>query len=370
MSTITKWKQLKAKYYGVCMIMLIVHSTAMAQIPPRYYNAASGLTGVALKNTLNDIINNHIEYPYTSSSTDVWDILKVADRDSNNTSNVIGIYSGFSMNGAAEYNGGSGWSREHVWPKSRGNFTDAKGVGTDVHHIRAEDVSTNSARANRNFDDSDTQYIDGSGSTNSYIDATNWAWEPRDEMKGDVARMIFYMTVRYEGENGELDLELTDVLLPKGDKSPFHGKASVLMQWHIEDPVSSEERRRNDIVYGYQNNRNPFIDHPEYVCLIYGTYCASLVLSLDSMPPKKDEIGNMDVQISIYPNPVKDMLEVGTQEEWMERVEMVNISGNTVIKKKCLSRKVLLDVGGLPKGIYFLKVFSAYSCEIKKVVVD
>ena len=82
------------------------------------------------------------------------------------------------------------------------------------------------------------------------------------------------MTVRYEGENGEVDLELTDNLLTNTDQSPFHGKASVLIQWHLDDPVSSAEIARNNVVYGYQNNRNPFIDHPEYVCEIFGSYCS------------------------------------------------------------------------------------------------
>jgi len=86
--------------------------------------------------------------------------------------------------------------------------------------------------------------------------------------------MILYMTVRYEGTNGEPDLELTDNLLSSTDQSPIHGKASVLIQWHLDDPVSAAEISRNDVVYSYQNNRNPFIDHPEYVCMIYGSYCS------------------------------------------------------------------------------------------------
>ncbi|UTW66414.1 endonuclease [bacterium SCSIO 12643] len=257
---------------------LLLSNLAFAQIPSGYYNSANGLTGNALKSALNDIIDGHTEYPYSSSGTDVWDILKIADRDPNNANNVIGLYSGFSMNAAAEYDGGAGWNREHVWAKSRGDFGTSKGAGTDLHHLRAADVSTNSARNNRNFDEAPTQYVDGSGNysgtTDSYTSSTDWVWEPRDEIKGDVARMIFYMTVRYEGENGEVDLELTDNLLSSTDKTPFHGKASVLVQWHLDDPVSSEEIARNNVIYGYQGNRNPFIDHPEYVCEIYGSYCS------------------------------------------------------------------------------------------------
>lgn len=270
---------------------------ASAQIPSGYYDSADGLTGTSLKSALNDIIDGHTEYPYSSSGTDVWDILKVADRDPNDSTHVIGLYSGFSMDAAAEYDGGAGWNREHVWAKSRGNFGTSKGAGTDLHHLRAADVSTNSARNNRNFDEAPTQYVDGSGNysgtTDSYTSSVDWIWEPRDEVKGDVARMIFYMVVRYEGENGEVDLELTDSLLSNTDQSPIHGKASVLIQWHEDDPVSSEEIARNDVIYGYQNNRNPFIDHPEYVCKVFESYC-------DSSSSGSGSSGSGDLFISEY----------------------------------------------------------------------
>lgn len=263
---------------AVFVLTFFFSTSLLAQIPSGYYNNTSGKTGEALKTALNQIIDGHTEYPYSSSNTDVWDILKVADRDPNNANNVIGLYSGFSMNAAAEYDGGSGWNREHVWAKSRGNFGTSMGAGTDLHHLRAADISTNSARNNRNFDEAPDQYIDGSGNyqgtTDSYTSSTDWIWEPRDEVKGDVARMIFYMVVRYEGANGEPDLELTDTYLSSTDQSPFQGKASVLMSWHLADPVSAAEISRNDIIYGYQGNRNPFIDHPEYACAIFSSYCS------------------------------------------------------------------------------------------------
>ncbi|MBL0763945.1 endonuclease [Marivirga atlantica] len=249
------------------------------QIPAGYYNQANGLNGSQLKAALHNIIDGHTTYPYSSSSTDTWDILKDADKDPNNPNNVIGIYSGFSMNGPAEYDNGNGWSREHVWAKSRGDFGTSQGPGTDCHHLRAEDVSTNSARSNRNFDNADYYYVDGSGqysgSTLSKTSDSEYIWEPRDAVKGDVARMIFYMVVRYEGTNGEPDLELTDTYLSNTSKEPLHSKLSTLIEWHLNDPVDNFEIQRNEVIYGYQNNRNPFIDHPEYVCEIYPTYCTS-----------------------------------------------------------------------------------------------
>lgn len=254
-------------------LFIVASFTSIAQIPAGYYDAANGQTGEPLKNALHNIIKGHTEYTYSSSGTDVWDILKEADRDPNNSNNVIGIYSNFTMDAAAEYAGGAGWNREHVWAKSRGDFGTSRGAGTDVHHLRACDISTNSARNNRNFGEGTIQYVDGSGNyqgtTDSYTSSTEWVWEPRDEVKGDVARMVFYMATRYEGGGGEPDLELTENLLSNTDKSPFQARLSTLLEWHQNDPVSDAERNRNDIVYSYQNNRNPFIDHPEYVCTIY-----------------------------------------------------------------------------------------------------
>lgn len=263
------------KNIAVTALLLLCTILTYAQIPNGYYNNASGKTGNALKAALHDIIKGHTEYPYTSSSTDVWDILKQTDKDPNNSSNVILLYSGWSVNAAQEYNGGSGWSREHVWAKSRGSFGTSAGAGTDVHHLRPADVSVNSARSNRWFDESTVPYVDGDGATGSFTSNSKWTWEPRPQVKGDVARMIFYMAVRYEGTNGEPDLEVVDYLPSnKFTTSPIHAKLSALLQWHKDDPVDAFEQNRNNVIYGYQNNRNPFIDHPEYVCEIWGGNCA------------------------------------------------------------------------------------------------
>jgi hypothetical protein len=98
-------------------------------------------------------------------------------------------------------------------------------------------------------------------------------WEPRNEDKGDVARMIFYMAVRYEGTGGNdpLDLEVVDYLPSSPSGEPNYAKLSTLLQWAAQDPVSSWERRRNTRIYERQGNRNPFIDHPEYIASIFGS---------------------------------------------------------------------------------------------------
>lgn len=242
-----------------------------AQAPAGYYDSAAGKTGNELKTALYNIIKDHVEFPYTSSATDVWDILKDTDRDTINSSNVILLYTGWTLNGPAEYASGSGWSREHVWAKSHGNFGETPPAGTDAHHLRPADITVNSARNNKDFDYGGSRYTDGDGVTDCYTDSDSW--EPRDAVKGDVARMMFYMTTRYRGDNGEPVLELVDqvnTIALCTDGHGYFGKLSTLLEWHEQDPVCDWERNRNDIIYtNYQHNRNPFIDHPEFVTLIW-----------------------------------------------------------------------------------------------------
>jgi len=251
-------------------LLLLLGLIALGQPPSRYYLRAEGKTGTALKAALNDIITeNHRALSYA----EVYDVLKSIDQDPLNPENVLCIYAGLSMNAQKKDDNSKGWNREHIWPKSYGDFGIKKGAGTDLHHIRAADHSTNSARNNRNFDYSERPYVDQSGNyqgpTRSRVGQQEWTWEPPDEMKGDIARMVLYMTLRYEGENGEPDLELIESYQDRNSKTPYLGKKSTILLWHYLDPVSNAERKRNDLVFGYQKNRNPFIDRPEFVSLLF-----------------------------------------------------------------------------------------------------
>ena len=257
--------------FSLAFLILIFAKVVFAQ-PVGYYDNARNKAGNDLKDALHEIIKGHVEFPYTSSSTDVWDILKLTDRDPSDTALVELIYSGALVNGAQEYNSGSGWTREHVWAKSRGNFGTSAGPGTDVHAIRPCYSSINSSRNNRAFDNcSSCNHVQYLGSnTGSFTDSNVWTFEPRDEMKGDVARMLFYMATRYEQEDG-VDLELDDIIRSNIDQSPFHSVLTTLLIWNKLDKVSAKEKRRNNIIYDeFQKNRNPYIDHPELADYIFG----------------------------------------------------------------------------------------------------
>lgn len=243
------------------LILSLFTLNLCAQIPAGYYNGTQNLSGEALKAKLHDIIDDHKTFSYR----DLWDILAYTDEDPDNTNNVILLYTGWSLSKSRHGGGASEWNREHTWAKSRGDFGTRRGPGTDAHHLRPTDVTVNSKRSNYDFDMGGTIYNDPDGPTENKVD--NDSWEPRDAVKGDVARMLFYMATRYEPSDG-IDLELTEEV--QRSKQPRHGKLSVLLQWHEQDPVDDFERRRNNRVYEYQENRNPYIDHPEFVARVFG----------------------------------------------------------------------------------------------------
>lgn len=220
-----------------------------------YYADAEGLTGDELKNALHEIVSDSTTLTYD----EVWSALRDTDEDPADPESVILLYSGRSLDEDANGGGSGEWNREHVWPKSHGDFGTAPGPGTDVHHLRPTDVAVNAERGNKDFD------IGGSavgGAPGNRTDDDSW--EPRDEVKGDVARMIFYMAVRYEGDDGYPDLQVNDQV--DNGSTPFTGRLSVLRDWHAQDPPDEFERRRNQLIFDeWQHNRNPFIDHPEWV---------------------------------------------------------------------------------------------------------
>ncbi|CAL9427785.1 Extracellular ribonuclease [Streptomyces sp. enrichment culture] len=234
-------------------------TAAAADYDSTYYRDAIGKTGTGLKAALHTIISDQTKISYSA----VWNALKVTDQDPADSDNVLLLYSGASRSKALSGGDTGDWNREHVWAKSHGDFGTATGPGTDLHHLRPEDVRVNSIRGNKDFDDGGSAVSGGGGSLTD-----SDSFEPRDAVKGDVARMIFYMAVRYEGDDGWADLEVNGSVDNGSD--PYMGRLAVLKAWNDEDPPDAFEQRRNEIIHGsYQHNRNPFIDHPEWVEAIW-----------------------------------------------------------------------------------------------------
>jgi len=154
-------------------------------------------------------------------------------------------------------------NREHVWAKSHGDFADIRPMDGDAHNLHAADASVNVIRSNYDFD----SVPDGTFINEADAYYGGGAFEPADRDKGVIARTIFYMAVRYEGTDNELDLEVVDAI-NTSDKAE-HGKLSTLLEWNRDYPPTEFERRRNERVFQSQLNRNPFIDYPEFADLIW-----------------------------------------------------------------------------------------------------
>ena len=332
-------------------ILLLIFALSLltnvfAQIPSGYYDSAIGLEGDALKSALHDIIDNHNEPSYD----DLRDfILKESDEDPNNSNNVILLYTGRSQSKSSFGGDPNDWNREHVWAKSHGDFGNNPPCGTDAHHIRPTDVSVNSDRGDKDFDNGGNQH---SEATACYYTSTTW--EPRDEVKGDVARMMFYMVVRYEGDNGELDLELVDYTNTSG---PKFGKLSTLRDWHAQDPPDAFEENRNNVVHDYQNNRNPFIDHPEWVECVWGDNC----------PTSVEDIAGKG--ITIFPNPTNNNITVSSRNN-ITSITIYGIIGNVALNiMNNKSNKLSFDISTLSKGIYFVEITDSYNNKILKKLI-
>jgi len=311
--------------------MLTLH----AQVPPGYYDGTEGLYGTQLKAVLHGIIDEHDAPSYN----DLRDfILPESDEDPANSNNVILLYTGRSQ--AKNTFGGNPdeWNREHVWAKSHGDFGNDPPCGTDAHMVRPTDVSVNGDRGNKDFDEGGQQHPEATG---CYF--TAYTWEPRDAVKGDVARMILYMDVRYEGDNGELDLTAVDAV--NTAPAPEHGRLSTLLAWHAQDPPDAFEINRNNVVYSYQGNRNPFIDHPEFVANIWDPSAG-----ISGEP--------LVLDAGFYPNPVRQFLHVSLNSEARQvRLVVINAIGEQVILRRLSgSGSTDVDCSDLPGGYYILRL--------------
>ncbi len=312
--------------------LLFLFGNLWSQIPDDYYDGTEGLSGQELRQALHDIIDDHIEYSYN----DLRDfILFDTDEDPDNSENVILIYSGISRD-KDDFGGNVGqWNREHTWAKSHGDFGNLPAEGTDAHHVRPADVQINSTRSNLDFDNGGSPVA---GCPGCKVDSDSF--EPGDAVKGDVARMIFYMATRYMGGNGELLLNVVDEV--NTSPEPLHGKLSTLIEWHEEDPPDEFEQNRNEVVFGYQENRNPFIDHPEFVEEVWGD------------PTSVFETKKMEIKV--YPNPVFHQLNIAYRKNNNFTYELYNYSGVMVTEGILSPGKTSLNISDFVDGLYLLVV--------------
>ena len=331
--------------------LLMMSLSVSSQIPSYYNNVDLNLTGTSLKNELAVKVSSthHTNLSYTPG---VWNALKQTDLDPNNPNKVVLIYGYSDTDGnyvtdrtrSKDANGGtagSQWNREHVYPKSLGNPNlGTSGPGADVHHLRAADISFNSQRSSKKF-------AAGSGNAGNVAGG----WYPGDEWKGDVARMMMYMYLRYGNQ-----------CLPTnvGNGSTISSDANMLnlfIQWNVEDPVSDFEKQRNPIIEGLQGNRNPFIDNPAFATQIWGG------------PQAEDLFGNgsggTDTQSPTTPTNLSssNITQNTVNLSWTASTDNVSVSGYRVYRNGSLvasTANTSFGVTGLSSGMTYTFTVSAF----------
>ena len=255
------------------ILALSLAASAIAQAPASYYNSANGLTGNQLKVALHNIIKGHTSITYAQIwnafwSTDnkgngvVWDMY--SDRPNGNPPYTYQLGQNQCGNYSEE---GDCYNREHSWPQSW--FKNDATAKTDLHHIFATDGYVNQKRGNYPFGEvKKATWTSQNGSKVGTCQTSGYAgtvFEPIDEYKGDFARAIMYMSVRYYGEDSSWG---SSDMTTKSEIKPW--AINMLLEWNDKDPVSQKEIDRNNAIYNdYQHNRNPFVDHPEYARMIW-----------------------------------------------------------------------------------------------------
>ncbi len=326
-------------------------------IPAGYYDSLEGLSGNALKQAVQDIIANPAVVR-AHNYGDIEFILKEADKNPLNSNQVWQMYVE-SPKPILDYQTGSSnigvWNREHIFPQSRGGFSGgtsstADGIGVwlptnaddilsghaDAHHLRAEDGAENSTRSNRDYGSDYNGPIGSQGSWN-----------------GDVSRALFYMAVRYNGLN-----------LVNGNPSDAIvgqiGDLATLLTWNTTDPRDDFEMNRNNYIYTWQMNRNPFIDYPNLADYIFGANFGQQWFStLSTQNP-------IENRVVVYPNPASEYLIVSGLEG-SSKVEIYTITGQ-LVQSQDFDNEIQINLD-LHVGMYLVKVTNGTQSTTKKIII-
>jgi hypothetical protein len=339
------------------------YGNVTSTVPLGYYSSLEGLSGAALKQALQDIIANP-SVVRVHNYDDVWDILKTSDQNPENSNQVWLIYTETPRSKIDLQLGNSNvgkWNREHIYCQSRGGFstgtdyltpfsdgitiwtatTGANDIGAgvcDAHHIRAVDGQENSSRNNRNYG----------------VDYNGPIATPTTTWKGDVARACFYMAVRYDGlnvVNGN----------PSENSIGQIGDLATLLTWNQTDPRDDFEMNRNNYIYTWQVNRNPFIDYPNLADYIFGANFGQ---------PWFSTLSNTDFvlnKVTIYPNPTKDYFIVSGLDN-TSKIELFNTVGSKVFESEFTGEQQFnIEVTA---GIYLAKITMDDKFVIRKILME
>lgn len=334
----------KSFFLTISFIYCVVFS--LAQIPPGYYDSAEGKTGIQLKAALHNIIKNHTSVSYSSllthfKATDkkpdghVWDMYSdIPD----SVSPYVYTFTQNCGNYAAE---GDCWNREHSWPQSW--FNGNAPMYSDLFHLVPTDGYVNGKRSNYPFGEVGTvTWTSMNGSKLGYSSFPGYSgivFEPIDDYKGDFARIFFYMVTRYYTEDAGWQ---SNDMVDKANLKPW--ALALLVQWSKDDTVSRKEIDRNNAVYGIQHNRNPFVDHPEYVKGIWDTISTAAVNTENHV-------------IRIFPNPavIKVHIELPLVLKDSEKVTILDLLGHEVFSyENTAFQGIDVDITAWNPGTYIV----------------
>jgi endonuclease I len=363
-------------------ILFLISTNAFAQIPSGYYDSATG-AGYTLKTQLKAIIdaaNDGLTIEYQSIDNGyggLYTTYETSDRDFyyENNGTVLDMYSEkpsgtdsyeftYEIESPDDRDSGSGgtsegqfYNREHIIPQSV--FNSQSPPRSDAHFVVPSDKYVNAQRGNLPFGKvQNANYTSSNGSKrgnnlNSGYSAgfTGEVFEPIDEFKGDIARMYFYFATRYQDDIASYN---SYAMFNGSSNQVFNSTfLNILYTWHVNDPVSTREIDRNNAIFVAQNNRNPFIDHPEYVQSIWSNLLST------------KNISNLDFKF--YPNPLKgDILNVDTNIDL--KIEIFDILGKSILKQNLTNSSKQINTSNLNKGIYLIRLTSEKGSVTKKLI--
>jgi endonuclease I len=345
----------------ISFLALSLWMGSFAQIPAGYYNTASGLTGLPLKIALHNIIKNHTSITYNQlwtayQTTDVKPNGKVWDIYSDIPGGTPPYEFTFVTDQCGNYSAeGDCYNREHSFPQSW--FNSASPMVSDLFHIYPTDGKVNGERNNFPYGDVGTaSWTSLNGSKLGTCNDSGYSstvFEPIDAYKGDLARTYFYMAVRYYSE---------DSGWPGSDMvsgaEPLLWARNVLLNWAINDTVSQKELNRNNAIYGIQNNRNPFIDHPEWIQAIWG-------------PTSGINTNDKSEYFRMFPMPAKDQVTINDnlENDKIVKVEVYSTSSTLVHTYIDCGKSFSIDLSDYSSGIYFTRIYTAGAVVQKKLLV-
>ncbi len=358
----------------IYILFLLLSISIKAQIPAGYYDNAQGLTGYQLKTALKNIITNgHNPQSYG----DLYNCYETSDIDNyyENDGTILDMYSE-NPNGPDPYNytpnanhcgnysnEGDCFNREHTIPQNF--FNSSSTPKADAHFVVPTDGKVNGQRSNYPYGivnnptwTSQNGSKLGNNSTSGY---SSKVFEPIDEFKGDIARMAFYFATRYEDNipgwyNGSTS-NTADMFNGTSNQVFSNWFLQILLQWHYNDPVSTREIDRNNAVYDFQDNRNPYIDHPEWVAQIWD-------------PSNSVQTQNKNLFV-VYPNPSKNHQITISLINNVEnsKLNIFNLLGQKInLNTKKKSNKI--TISQIPTGIYLLQIEFDSKIVTNKIIIE